>query len=68
MRKSPARPLSRLSRGGDLRTYLIDEQEHSGSNDNLEVGDCAVCRDHINLCISDPGGTIFAFYSIIEAQ
>ena len=51
---------------GTLADFLIDDDEHGGTNDNFEATDCAACDGYANLCISNPAADMFDYYVIIE--
>lgn len=54
-----------------IPNLLIDKEYpagnviHSGTNDNLTVANCAACEGRPSLCVGDPGGTRYGFYSMI---
>ncbi len=54
--------------GITLRDLLVDDALHAGTNQEFNTADCAGCNDYFSLCISNTGGTRWAFYSIIAAQ
>lgn len=53
--------------GDSLANLLVDDSLHAGTNDNLEVVNCAACENISALCVTDGAGK-YAFYSLLEAE
>ncbi len=52
------------------KSALVDVAEHSGSNNDITIVTCpdANCKEQMSLCVQDAGGTVFAFFNIVETQ
>lgn len=57
-----------LASGKTLQDLLIYDGLHTGTNEDFDVVDCPDCEGWSTLCISDPGATMFSFYSIVVQQ
>lgn len=53
---------------GQLRIFLVDEDIHPASNQDLNASDCPTCEGYSALCVSTPGLTAWAFYNIVAAR
>jgi hypothetical protein len=52
---------------GNIAEYFVDASYHS-ANQNFDIADCADCEDKLALCVSDSGGSTFAFYVVIAPR
>lgn len=50
------------------KNVLVDDLRHTGTNINFTATQCPGCDDKIYMCVSDSGGNIFSFFSIIEGK
>ena len=48
--------------------YLIDASRHTGGTADLTAANCAGCASMPALCVSNPAGTMWTYYNIIEQQ
>lgn len=53
---------------GNLADYLIDEEEHSGSNADFDVAVCPDCEGFAMMCVSNTAADMWDFYVIIEGM
>lgn len=51
-----------------LMNLLVDEKFHNGTNADFNISNCAACEGYDSLCVSNAGGTEFAFYNVISAR
>lgn len=53
---------------GDLREYLIDDSNFTGSNNDFSTAQCPACENFQTMCVSNAGATYFTFYTVLAAQ
>lgn len=53
--------------GDGPKFYLIDDSLHTGSNVNLDIGECSGCDPYFSICVTGDGNH-YSFYTIIADQ
>lgn len=53
---------------GNLADYLIDDDEHGGTNDDFEIAVCPDCEGFAMMCVSNTAADMWDFYVIIEGM
>ena len=54
--------------GVPLRDVLVSQSLHTGGNQEFNTADCPGCGKYHSLCVSDTGGTMWAFYNILAPR
>lgn len=51
-----------------LRNLLVSATRHSGTNQDFTSAVCPGCKSQPELCVQEPGGAGWSFYSVIEGR
>ena len=51
-----------------LRTVLVSSTRHSASNQDFTAAACSGCKGLSELCVQEPGGSGWSFYSLVEIR
>ena len=51
-----------------LRTLLVSATRHSGTNQDFTAAICTGCKGYPALCVQEPGGAGWSFYSLVESR
>ena len=52
----------------EIRRFLIDDNEHSSSNINLNIANCTDCESLFSICVQNSTQDEYAFYNILIAR